>query len=224
VTRRNVRDASRGGVRRQRRAGQQYRAGVRGDRGRRHYEDRVAHRTRRIAGRAVVGGGGEFIAVSSQRELLAAATPDEAAKPSVSELDVSTNELALVYRVRGMSAEKAQRRADAVLRRGMWAAERSSPTRRPAGSRCGTSANALTTGHDARLRCSARRAWLFTAKSHVVALKGWPVSEAEPMTPVCGMGGAADHARRRPRGRGIATATRRSTTTAALADQPADGP
>ncbi len=60
---------------------------------------------------------GEFISVTSQRELLAASTPDEAAKASVSELDVDTNELALVYRARGMSADEAERRADAMLRR-----------------------------------------------------------------------------------------------------------
>ena len=61
---------------------------------------------------------GEFISVSSQRELLAASRPDEAAAGVISELDIDTNELALVYRARGMSAEEAERRADAVLRRG----------------------------------------------------------------------------------------------------------
>jgi VIT1/CCC1 family predicted Fe2+/Mn2+ transporter len=61
---------------------------------------------------------GEFISVSSQRELLAASAPDEEAKAHIPQLDVDANELALVYRARGMSADDAQRRADAVLRRG----------------------------------------------------------------------------------------------------------
>ena len=39
---------------------------------------------------------GEFISVSSQRELLAASRPDEAAAGAISELDVDANELALV--------------------------------------------------------------------------------------------------------------------------------
>lgn len=60
---------------------------------------------------------GEFISVRSQRELLAASIPDEAAKASVPDLDVDANELALVYRARGMTAEEAQQRADRVLRR-----------------------------------------------------------------------------------------------------------
>ncbi|GAA5125580.1 VIT1/CCC1 transporter family protein [Pseudonocardia adelaidensis] len=68
---------------------------------------------------------GEFISVSSQRELLAASKPDEAAKAAVPLLDVDANELALVYRARGMSAEDAERRADAVLRRGSVGAARS---------------------------------------------------------------------------------------------------
>lgn len=60
---------------------------------------------------------GEFISVRSQRELLAASIPDEAAKASVPDLDVDANELALVYRARGMTVEEAQERADRVLRR-----------------------------------------------------------------------------------------------------------
>ena len=61
---------------------------------------------------------GEYISVSSQRELLAASSPDEAAKAAIPELDVDANELALVYRARGMPAAEAERRAEAVLRRG----------------------------------------------------------------------------------------------------------
>lgn len=60
-------------------------------------------------------GAGEFISVRSQRELLAASTPSPAASAALAHLDLDTNELALVYRARGMSADDAQERADAVL-------------------------------------------------------------------------------------------------------------
>jgi VIT1/CCC1 family predicted Fe2+/Mn2+ transporter len=66
-------------------------------------------------------GAGEFISVSSQRELLAASAPDETAKASIAHLDVDANELALVYRARGVPADDGQRRADAALRRGQVA-------------------------------------------------------------------------------------------------------
>ncbi|WP_190813654.1 VIT1/CCC1 transporter family protein [Saccharopolyspora pogona] len=61
-------------------------------------------------------GAGEYISVRSQRELLAAAAPNPDARAVVPYLDVDANELALVYRARGMSADEAQRRADALLR------------------------------------------------------------------------------------------------------------
>ena len=61
-------------------------------------------------------GAGEYISVRSQRELLAASHPGPAAGAAVAHLDVDANELALVYRARGMAADEAQRRADAQLR------------------------------------------------------------------------------------------------------------
>ncbi|MHA6795633.1 VIT1/CCC1 transporter family protein [Pseudonocardia bannensis] len=61
-------------------------------------------------------GAGEYISVRSQRELLAASAPDTADAPHViPHLDVDSNELALVYRARGIPAEEAQRRADELL-------------------------------------------------------------------------------------------------------------
>jgi vacuolar iron transporter family protein len=60
-------------------------------------------------------GAGEFISVRSQRELLAASTPDVGAHEVLHRLDVDANELALVYRARGMSEAEAKERADAVL-------------------------------------------------------------------------------------------------------------
>lgn len=59
---------------------------------------------------------GEYISVSSQRELLGASASAETVQASLHQLDVDANELALVYRARGMSAEEAERRAQAVLR------------------------------------------------------------------------------------------------------------
>ncbi|MGH3870552.1 MAG: VIT1/CCC1 transporter family protein [Pseudonocardiaceae bacterium] len=61
-------------------------------------------------------GAGEYISVRSQRELLAASTPDPQTRQVLPYLDVDSNELALVYRARGIPAEEAQRRAEAVLR------------------------------------------------------------------------------------------------------------
>lgn len=61
-------------------------------------------------------GAGEYISVRSQRELLAASTPHTAdAAQVLSHLDVEANELALIYRARGIPAGEAQRRADALL-------------------------------------------------------------------------------------------------------------
>lgn len=60
-------------------------------------------------------GAGEFISVRSQRELLAASTPSPDAADALPHLDVDANELALVYRARGMSAEEAQAHADELM-------------------------------------------------------------------------------------------------------------
>jgi VIT1/CCC1 family predicted Fe2+/Mn2+ transporter len=60
-------------------------------------------------------GAGEYVSVHSQRELLEASTPNPDAENAVSKLDVDANELALVYRARGMSKEEAAAHADEVL-------------------------------------------------------------------------------------------------------------
>lgn len=60
---------------------------------------------------------GEYVSVTSQKELLDASTPNRAATQQVvPQLDVDANELALVYRARGMSAEEAGQKAHRVLR------------------------------------------------------------------------------------------------------------
>ncbi|MFE7405124.1 VIT1/CCC1 transporter family protein [Isoptericola sp. NPDC057559] len=60
-------------------------------------------------------GAGEFVSVRSQRELLEASTPDPKSATALPHLDVDANELALVYRARGMAMDEAQGRADRVL-------------------------------------------------------------------------------------------------------------
>lgn len=62
-------------------------------------------------------GAGEFVSVRSQRELLEASSPSPEAGAALPHLDVDTNELALVYRARGMNVEAATAHADAVLAR-----------------------------------------------------------------------------------------------------------
>ena len=60
-------------------------------------------------------GAGEYVSVRSQRERLAASTPDPQAGAAVPALDVDANELALVYRARGMSESDAANHATVVL-------------------------------------------------------------------------------------------------------------
>lgn len=61
-------------------------------------------------------GAGEYVSVRSQRELLDASTPDPESNRALPHLDVDANELALVYRARGMTPEDALTRASEVLR------------------------------------------------------------------------------------------------------------
>ncbi len=61
-------------------------------------------------------GAGEYVSVRSQRELLEASTPNPQAGAALSELDINANELALVYRARGMSESEATIRAAEILR------------------------------------------------------------------------------------------------------------
>lgn len=62
-------------------------------------------------------GAGEYVSVRSQRELLDAARPSKEARAALSALDLDANELALVYRARGLEPEAASARAAAVLHR-----------------------------------------------------------------------------------------------------------
>jgi len=69
-------------------------------------------------------GAGEYVSVRSQRELLEASDPDPGAGSALSQLDVDANELTLVYRARGMSAQEAANHAAAVLREHTLGVER----------------------------------------------------------------------------------------------------
>jgi len=75
-------------------------------------------------------GAGEFVSVRSQRELLQATEPSNYADHVLPDLDLDANEVALVYRTRGMSAEDALARARQVVETAQ-AADRSRPYRRP---------------------------------------------------------------------------------------------
>ncbi|WP_424935710.1 MULTISPECIES: VIT1/CCC1 transporter family protein [Bacteria] len=60
-------------------------------------------------------GAGEFVSVRSQRELLAATEANDDAAASAGDLDIDENELALVYRARGVAAEEALTKARRVV-------------------------------------------------------------------------------------------------------------
>lgn len=59
---------------------------------------------------------GEYVSVKSQGELLEASRPAAPATQLAGELDVDANELALIYRARGMSHDEAEAKAQTVFR------------------------------------------------------------------------------------------------------------
>lgn len=67
-------------------------------------------------------GAGEYVSVRSQRELLEASTADPEMRNALPHLDVDANELALLYRSRGMNPEEANAHAVDVLS-GNWERE-----------------------------------------------------------------------------------------------------
>ncbi|WP_431805111.1 VIT1/CCC1 transporter family protein [Microbacterium sp. bgisy203] len=60
-------------------------------------------------------GAGEYVSVRSQRELLDATEPNSYGDEILPDLDLDANELALVYRTRGIPSDEAQARARRVL-------------------------------------------------------------------------------------------------------------
>jgi len=60
-------------------------------------------------------GAGEYVSVCSQRELLEASAPSPDTDGALPKLDINANELALVYRARGMDPDAAEAHARKVL-------------------------------------------------------------------------------------------------------------
>lgn len=60
-------------------------------------------------------GAGEYISVRSQRELLDASTPDPESRHALADLNIDANELALVFRARGMDSPEADARAHKTI-------------------------------------------------------------------------------------------------------------
>ncbi len=60
-------------------------------------------------------GAGEYVSVRSQRELLEASTPNPETRTLLPQLDINANELALLYRARGMDPDEARSQAAEVL-------------------------------------------------------------------------------------------------------------
>ena len=75
-------------------------------------------------------GAGEFVSVRSQRELLAATEPNNFADDVLPDLDLDANELALVYRTRGMPLPEALEMARRVVAAAQEA-DRAQPYQRP---------------------------------------------------------------------------------------------
>jgi VIT1/CCC1 family predicted Fe2+/Mn2+ transporter len=73
-------------------------------------------------------GAGEYVSVRSQRELLEASAPDPGAREALLDLDVDANELALVYRARGMAEQDASEHAALMVARVQAAGRTSAPT------------------------------------------------------------------------------------------------
>lgn len=71
---------------------------------------------------------GEFVSVRSQRELLESTEPGDFADAALPDLDLDANELALVYRARGMAQAEALERARVVVTAAQ-AADRTEPYR-----------------------------------------------------------------------------------------------
>ncbi|MRG58436.1 rubrerythrin family protein [Agromyces sp. CFH 90414] len=73
-------------------------------------------------------GAGEYVSVRSQRELLEASAPDPTAREALADLDIDANELALVYRARGMDSDEAIEQAALSIARVQAAGASVAPT------------------------------------------------------------------------------------------------
>ncbi len=102
-------------------------------------------------------GAGEFVSVRSQRELLEATQPNGYADSALPDLDLDANELALVYRTRGMGEEEAMERAREVVLTAQ-AADRSAPYQHPHERSTSTKSWVGRWGLQPRASSSSRRA------------------------------------------------------------------
>jgi VIT1/CCC1 family predicted Fe2+/Mn2+ transporter len=111
-------------------------------------------------------GAGEFVSVRSQRELLASTEPSNYADEVLPDLDLDANEVALIYRARGMSEDEATARARRVVETAQ-AADRSVPYRRPAAE--------AGTGHEVigGALAAAASSFLFFASGALIPVLPW---------------------------------------------------
>ena len=110
-------------------------------------------------------GAGEFVSVRSQRELLAATEPNNFADHVLPDLDLDANELALVYRTRGMPADEALARARRVVTTAQES-DRSKPYELPAEA---------ADGHDVvgGAWSAALSSFLFFASGAIIPVLPW---------------------------------------------------
>lgn len=118
-------------------------------------------------------GAGEFVSVRSQRELLDATEPNEYADEVLPDLDLDANELALVYRTRGLGVDEARAKAHRVVAAAQ-AADRSMPYRRPAEQRDEHEVIGSALG-------AAASSFLFFASGAIIPVLPW----------LCGLSGVA---------------------------------
>jgi VIT1/CCC1 family predicted Fe2+/Mn2+ transporter len=116
-------------------------------------------------------GAGEYVSVNSQRELLHASTPDPDAQSALPRLDLDTNELALVYRARGMSLDEATAHAAEVLR-----SQQPASLGRGAGDHLGERTEAIGTGLGAAVSsfCFFASGALIPVLPYLFGLRGVP--------------------------------------------------
>jgi VIT1/CCC1 family predicted Fe2+/Mn2+ transporter len=111
-------------------------------------------------------GAGEYVSVRSQRELLEASAPDPSARDAVADLDLDANELALVYRARGMEQGEAVDQAALVLAR----------VKAAGGGRAGTDAIPVMADDDEAIGTglsAAISSFLFFASGALIPVLPW---------------------------------------------------
>ncbi|HWM15604.1 MAG TPA: VIT1/CCC1 family protein [Microbacterium sp.] len=108
-------------------------------------------------------GAGEYVSVRSQRELLAATEPNDDGGGALANLDLDANELALVYRTRGMPLPDALERARRVV---SAAQDGSLPRGGPL---------AVPSGHDVvgKASSAAVSSFLFFASGAIIPVLPW---------------------------------------------------